>query len=397
MQQSSRRRNPRPHDWIAADGDNLEKKGISKRLILPRIVSRRRKHRLIILTSTCLSVILAFFFLRQKSFVLLCHLVTWYLKAHYKSEDVALWRGTHMKEEFSKLDTTAKIDLVVSHCDLPVGWIFEWAAPLEFRTISIFSKCRKQVIGAPENANIIRLENVGRCDHTYAHFMAKYRSKSKDKGSKNSDYVVFLKDNDNSHRNHYSRHKKLDEMIPLAKEFGFACHEETNWVWSEGTLLNPVCQISYYHDWDSLRKFEVEKYSRLRRDDNMEFQSQTGEALGDYAEIMGIKPHRVSSSMGNHGTDVSMVSNQHDIVPVCYGGNFIAQSEQILNRDTVFWERIESSLSRSNNIAEGHFMERLWGTILAKPLQQHLTSRVLRQARYDGCRADKNHLGALRK
>lgn len=140
MLQSSRRRNlARFHGWTATDG-NIGEKNVSKRSIVPKILLRRNKFRLAILTSIFLIVI--FSSLRQKTFVLTCRLVTWYLEAHCESEDVALWRGTHLKEKFPDLDTTVDIDLVVSHCDLPVDWIFKWAAPLEFRKITIFSKVR---------------------------------------------------------------------------------------------------------------------------------------------------------------------------------------------------------------------------------------------------------------
>jgi len=374
-----------------ADGSNPGKKHFSERSFLPRIDLRRDKFRLVVLTSIYLLGIVLFSSLLQKAFFLLCSRITSSLEGHCESEDVALWRGTHLEEKFPELDKAATIDLVVSHCDLPIDWIFEWAAPLEFRTISIFSKCGKAVIGAPENAKIIRMENVGRCDHTYAYYMANYHSEAKEKGSKNSDFVVFFKDNDNSHRNHYSRHKKLNEIVPLAKEFGFACHEESNWVWSQsGALLHPICQISYYHDWATLEKFETEQYSRLRRDDNAEFPSQNGDTIGDYAENMGIKPHSFSRLIGR-----TTVLDVNSTVPVCYGGNFMVQSEQILDRNPDFWERIESSLARGNNIAEGHFIERLWGTILAKPLEEDLVSRVLRQARNGVCQVEQNHLGVL--
>lgn len=258
------------------------------------------------------------------------------------------------------------------------------------------TKCGKPVVGAPDSAKIVRLENVGRCDHTYAHFMANYHSETK--AIPGGDFVVFFKDNDNSHRNHYSRHKKLNEMLPLADEFGFSCHEETNWVWSENNhLLDPICQISFFHDWDGLQNFKVEEYSRLRRDDNLQFRSQNGDRLGEYAEKMGIKPPHFSGVRSAAAIDADRGNHQRAIVPVCYGGNFIVQSDQILNRDPGFWEQIESSMTRSNNIAEGHFMERLWGTILAKPISQDVASRVLRQAQQGACQVEKNHLGALSK
>ena len=399
MLHSPRRRHPDKHnERNETNGSKYGNGYLSKRPSLPRNMLRRNKLQLIVLSTCLMCFVFVFSPLRQKSFVLLCRLVTLYLQAHCESEDVALWRGTLLKEKIPALDISTKIDLVVSHCDIPVDWIFEWAAPLEFRDILIFSKCGKPVKGAPTNARIIRLDNVGRCDHTYAHYIANYHSKTKDNPS-NSDHVLFLKDNDNSHRNHYSRHKNLEEMIPLTREFGFACHEETNWVWSEtssgGLGFHPICQISYYHDWAGLQEFKVEKYSRLRRDDNLQFRSQSGQTLGAYAKQMGIEPPKSLSLSNSAVADVE--SNTDTIVPVCYGGNFLVGSNQISTRPPGFWERIESSLTRSDNIAEGHFMERLWGTILAKPLQQDLTSRVLRQAQLDVCPVEPNHLGALSK
>jgi hypothetical protein len=331
---------------------------------LPRFVvhiSRKNKlQRLIIIlitSSTCLLVLYPP--VRLRFFNLFCRSITLYLQNCCNSEEeVALWRGTILKEKIPPLEISLKIDLVVSHCDLSIDWIFEWAAPLEFRNITIFSKCDIAVIGAPANSKIIRIGNVGRCDHTYAYYMANYYHES----SSNSDYVLFLKDNNNEHRNHYTRHKKLNEMITLSNEFGFACHEEINWVfpdikrstrdWWLGGLLHPITQISYYHDWNQLQKFKVKEYSRLGRDDNSQFISQYGNNLGDYAKKMLIEPssETTSSSSSSETTRI--------IVPVCYGGNFLFRRKDNLSRSRDFWERIESSLSRGNNIAEGHFMER---------------------------------------
>ena len=190
-------------------------------------------------------------------------------------------------------------------------------------------------------------------------------------------------------------------MIPLSEQIGFACHEETNWVWSvrkskKGRFLPPICQISFYHDWDALQEYAVEKYSRLRRDNNVQFRSKW-QTLGAYAKKMGVEPKRMSSlALANNN-----VSNNRTIVPVCYGGNFLVRNEQLLSQPPEFWKRmeeIEASLTRANNIAEGHYVERLWGTILASPLHPDLINRVLKQEHQRGeCQVDSNHLGALCK
>ena len=58
------------------------------------------------------------------------------------------------------------------------------------------------------------------------------------------------------------------------------------------------------------------------------------------------------------------------LVQVCYGGMFAASTANIFKQDAHVWKTMESSLSRGDNIAEGHYAERLWGALLATPLQE---------------------------
>ena len=86
--------------------------------------------------------------------------------------------------------------------------------------------------------------------------------------------------------------------------------------------------------------------------------------------------------------------NKDDLVQVCYGGSFAATTEQVLlspssgqdeeeppssdadattRLDSVFefWNNIEQSLSRANNLEEGHFMERTWAALFTKPIPSY--------------------------
>lgn len=329
---------------------------------------------------------------RSMLFRALCRAITLYFQSssQFTTIEHSLWRGSLPDTMIlvpREASATLNLDLVISHCNLPLNWIFEWASPLAFSNITIISKCNEKVIGAPESANIVRLTNVGRCDHSYAHHIYRnYNTYSRQMSSNhdmedNRSFVIFLKDSDNSNRNHYSRHRSLKEMIQISSEFGFACHEEPGWVWSQQSMLqsfHPVCQISAYHNWTLLEDYTRIEYSRLRRDNNSEFASKIGATLGEYALTLGIPRPPV------------------DIVPVCYGGNFMVQRRQLNNKPRELWGRIEQSLSRANNIAEGHFVERLWATLLVKPLDQALVDQLLHQQR-SVCRADANYAGALTK
>ena len=317
--------------------------------------------------------------------------ITSYLVSQSESQEGVLWRGTIQKEDFSPLlltsttttisDSTTKIDLVVSHCDRPLNWIFdEWASSFAFESIRIFSKCNKPVVGAPSNAEIIQLKNVGRCDHTYAHYIVQHYNKDDD-GNKDR-FTLFLKDNDNSNRDVVSRHRSLAEMVAISKRDGFACHEEQSWDWSHKSLFfdkeyRPICQFSAYSNWKRLQQFSRQEYSRLKRDQNTNFKSVYGDTLGDYANQMGIT-----------------VTNE--IVPVCFGGNFMAQSNQTKKQSIETWKRIDQSLSRGNNIAEGHYVERLWAILLARDLPKGVEIQLLKQQR-SSCEPPEHFLGILTK
>lgn len=292
---------------------------------------------------------------------------------------LALWRGSTMQINGTQTMTSSliKVDLVISHCDTALNWIFDDFAPndYQFANIIVFSKCNKQVQGVPSDAKIVRLPNVGRCDHTYAHYLAKYYMKQPDQTSSSS-YVMFLKDNSNKHRLVYSRHRQLSELIQIASTRGFACHEER--LWNIGTLFHPICQISAFHSWPKLRQKDMNSYVRVSRDREQlsHFSSQHGSSLGEYADYLGI-------------------STNQSVVPVCYGGNFLASTEQF-QRHASIWPKMETTLSRASNVAEGHFVERIWALLLSKPLNDVETNIILDQAQQLDC-VKKNFIGSFSK
>jgi hypothetical protein len=59
------------------------------------------------------------------------------------------------------------------------------------------------------------------------------------------------------------------------------------------------------------------------------------------------------------------------LVQVCYGGVFAASFKNIKKRKMEVWRAAEQSLSRGNNIQEGHYMERTWATLVALPLEEY--------------------------
>ena len=70
------------------------------------------------------------------------------------------------------VESLGKMYLVISHCDKPLHWLNEYIEGHQFETITISSKCRNDVEGAPDGAIVETLENIGPCDHTYAKWMS---------------------------------------------------------------------------------------------------------------------------------------------------------------------------------------------------------------------------------
>jgi len=84
------------------------------------------------------------------------------------------------------------------------------------------------------------------------------------------------------------------------------------------------------------------------------------------------------------------------VVQVCYGGVFAASVSNIHNRDMSVWKAVEKSLSRGNNIQEGHYAERSWANLLSTPLQPYQVKTLVDVS--DGVYLNKNAMhGALLK
>jgi len=89
------------------------------------------------------------------------------------------------------VESLGKMHLVVSHCDKPLHWLNGYIEGHQFETITIFSKCGNEVEGAPDGAIVETLENVGRCDHTYANWMSKMPKTTLEN---RYDPILFIKD-----------------------------------------------------------------------------------------------------------------------------------------------------------------------------------------------------------
>jgi hypothetical protein len=90
--------------------------------------------------------------------------------------------------------------------------------------------CGQDVIDAPPGAEILKLPNVGRCDHTYAYWMNHYFYTESNTIVSTHEIIVFMKDTD--YLLEKSDNRTFGDMLSLAITNGLGCMMRTDIVTS---------------------------------------------------------------------------------------------------------------------------------------------------------------------
>ena len=269
-----------------------------------------------------------------------------------------------------------EIHIVVSHCKSDLEWITDFTKGHDIASIHVISKCGMPVLGSPEFATIEVLPNVGRCDHTYAYYISTVLDQKIKEGEEDNSVVFFLKDDISANNLHQSgKWNSFKSMLGLASSTnGFGC----------GILPGSTkfgldrFALSAYHEYSTLFDFSMQNYSRNIKGyttDGVVFQSEY-ETLGSWVKMLG------------------SLNPMNEIVQICYGGVFAASVSNIKKQNSSVWKNIEKSLSRGNNIQEGHYAERSWAPLMATPLQKYQLDAVIQRS--DGVYLNKSSMhGAL--
>lgn len=257
------------------------------------------------------------------------------------------------------LDDT--VELVVAHCSRSMPWLGKLSEAiaktgLRLARIHVVSKCAWASIsnnafvvqGVQDfgrrhgvDVNIINVANVGRCDHSWAFFIA-------DRYHTLPGRLLMLKDSWTSRTSFAAT--SADSLLESMKTSGFACAYHRM---DHGSRVSPV-----WHSIDGLKTFAIKRYSqKWDQSGNGSTHRRNFEArqrpLGTWWSSLQL-PHDLDSARYR---------------PVCYGGGFATTRAAIQRVPQSAWARIVLSLSRGDNIEESHYMERSWAALLTLPLQ----------------------------
>ena len=246
-----------------------------------------------------------------------------------------LWRGNLVLPPPPKVLNKTTISIVLSHCNKSLDWVNEFVGKIPIANFTIISKCNEEVKNAPKNSTILRLPNVGRCDHSYLYYIARFKKGLTDKNKRH--IHIFLKDSRFIHQDGDLR--SLKEMIDIAYMNGFACG------------LTCPYQMSVFHKTSVLRRFAIDTHRNTP--DKKRFKSNY-KNMGAWIDALNIASHVPDP-----------------FTPVCYSGIFAVRTDHIVQYERSFWDALEKSLSRGNSIEEGHFMERLWSTLFSNRLKDY--------------------------
>ena len=255
-----------------------------------------------------------------------------------------LWHATQYTGMPSNVTLSQKkIHIIVSHCMSSLDWFPKYTEGFNITSIQIISKCGEEVKGAPDGVVVHVLPNVGRCDHSFVYFITTIYPKIF-AGKHRESIAVFLKDQFSTSNHHGSQLRSFKSLVSLASSSnGFGCLSEK--------YLRRLPRASAYHDKHALLKFHLSRYRN-----NYEGGSNSVPFKSSYANL------------GEYLESLNAIPSQ-DVVPVCYGGVFAASVENIYKINIKVWIKMEDTLTRGDNIEEGHFAERSWAALLASPLE----------------------------
>jgi hypothetical protein len=279
-------------------------------------------------------------------------------------EDVVcgkLWNGTQVTGNIEGNNDVYKkeVHVIVSHCRTDLDFLTDLTAGFNVVSIHVISKCGHPVFGAPTDATIEVLPNVGRCDHSYAYYITNVLDKKLQLGAQDNNGEGVIVGARNLHQP--GRWNNFHNMVQVASSsVGFSCGIVPG-LW---TLTKPKPNrkflTSVHFELETLRNWEIVDYTSKSKYDSDIVPFESAFANWDlFYKNLGAGS-----------------SSEPELVSVCFGGVFAVSVKNIKKRKMGVWKTAEQSLSRGGNIQEGHYVERMWAMLLALPLEEYQVEAI---------------------
>lgn len=238
-------------------------------------------------------------------------------------------------------------DIVVSAYRENLTWLHEFEREFPHARLRVYAKHEEAALQWP-GARV--LPNVGRCDHTYAHYLVEHYDALPDQ-------VLFVtaSANDLPHKRRW-----LDTIVWTLRRGRASWH-----------TCSPV--VGNFHR--LARRFSLDAYCvsdvhniDVDIDDDGHIDAAFAGVAGARCEIVRADVRPMEAWWARHvGVDVPF--------PRVWtrGGIFAARREALQQTPLDVWRRLRDELSVGDNLEAGHFMERAWlGLALPRPSWREL-------------------------
>lgn len=284
------------------------------------------------------------------------------------------------------------VSLVISFCRHDITWLCPAFRGINISNVTIYSKCgrdeearhllRKSECLPPEGY-VVALPNVGRVDHTIAYDMVNTERRP-------DSVVVYLKDTYRVIHQRGLEAVTLVDMISVAAgPVGFGCGLRP-----KPNSGNNMCTSGLFT--------RINRYLGLSSKPAICEPPRQTRGYRKYMSTWHLTKKLESFCLGHHARASTLYGRQDDedfiasqdfrtwlysmqvslprpVSPVCYGGNFAVKMSNVLNVRGPL-QNILISLSRGDNILEGHFAERTWAALLSCRLPREMLFRIQRMS-----------------
>lgn len=219
----------------------------------------------------------------------------------------------------NKEETSGNIELVVSRYNEDLEWLK--SPPFNKYPVTCYNKGDNEDFYKPKDMKIIKLENVGRCDHTYIyHIINNY--------DKLSDLTIFLPGSCNM------QHKKdIAEKLVIQTE----SHKDTVFI---GNKSEKSIKDIFYN-------FSLDEWS----------------ASDDKNKSLNPEKKLLPSEIRPYGKWYEHHFGDKYVDYVCYFGIIGFHKKHILQHPKSYYETFIEELNKSSNPEVGHYFERSWAAI----------------------------------